>query len=180
MVLLIAVSNVASLLLARGVYRRREIAVRSALGGSRWAVVRPVLAESLLLTALGLGLGLAFAWGAVRTIGAMAAQQIPQLAGLRMDMRVVAFAVALAIVAAVVCGLGPAWRGAAVDPQDALRAGRGGGTGRAHHRVLAGLVVAEVGLSLVLLVGGRRYCADSRASCTPIPGSTPPGYSRST
>ncbi len=153
MVLLIAVSNVASLLLARGVYRRREIAVRSALGGSRWAVVRPVLAESLLLTALGLGLGLAFAWGAVRTIGAMAAQQIPQLAGLRMDMRVVAFAVALAIVAAVVCGLGPAWRGAAVDPQDALRAGRGGGTGRAHHRVLAGLVVAEVGLSLVLLVG---------------------------
>ena len=87
---------------------------------------------------------MAFAWSAVRTIGAMAAQQFPQLAGLRMDMRVVAFAVALTIVAAW-CA---AWARVArrgLDPQDALRAGAVAATGRAHHRVLAGLVVAESG-----------------------------------
>ncbi len=153
MVLLIAASNVACLLLARGIQRRREIAIRSALGGSRWAVVRPVLAESLLLTGVGLAAGLALAWGAVRTIGALAASQIPQLSGLTLDARVVGFAVALGVVTAALCGVIPAWRGAAVDPQDALRGGRGGGTGREHHHLLRGLVIAEVALSLVLLIG---------------------------
>lgn len=151
-VLLIATSNVASLLLARGVQRRREIAVRAALGGSRWAVVRPIVAESVLLTAIGLAGGLALAWGGVRTIGALAATQIPQLDGLRMDWRIIAVGVLLAVVAAVICGMLPAWRSTSVDPQEAMRGGRGGGTGREQHRLLRGLVVAEVGLSLVLLI----------------------------
>lgn len=153
MVLLIAVSNVASLLLARGVQRRREIAVRAALGGGRWAVVRPVLAESVLLSALGLAAGFALAWVGVRTIGALAERQIPQLHDLQLDYRVGLFAVALAAIAAVVCGVLPAWRSSSVDPQEALRGGRGGGTGRGHHRLLGALVIGEVGLSLVLLIG---------------------------
>lgn len=153
MVLLISSTNVASLLLARAVQRRRELAIRSALGGSRTQLMRPVLAESLVMSIAGLALGLGLAWLSVRTIGALAAVRLPQLAGLTVDVRVVAFAVALAALVAIVCGGFPAWRSAAVDPQDALRDGRGGGPSRAHHRVLRTLVVAEVALSMVLLVG---------------------------
>jgi len=152
-VLLIAATNVASLLLARGVQRGRELAVRSALGATRAQVMRPVLLESLVLTAAGLVLGLALAWAGVRTIGALAAERLPQLAGLSVDLRVVAFAVVLSLAVAVVCGAVPAWRSTAVDPQDALRGGRGGGTSRAHHRLLGALVVSEVALSLMLLIG---------------------------
>ena len=153
MVLLIAATNVASLLLARSVQRRRELAIRSALGGTRGQLMRSVLSESLVMTAIGFLAGLALAWIGVRTIGSVAAVRLPQLAGLSVDYRVIAFAVALAVAVAVCCGGLPAWRSSAVDPQDSLRDGRGGGTSRAHHRVLRTLVVAEVSLSLVLLLG---------------------------
>jgi putative ABC transport system permease protein len=112
-----------------------------------------VLSESLVMTVIGLTLGLALAWAGVRTIGSVAAARLPQLVGLSVDLRVIGFAIGLAALVALVCGGLPAWRSAAVDPQDALRDGRGGGTSRAHHRVLAALVVAEVGLSLMLLIG---------------------------
>jgi len=153
MVLLIAATNVASLLLARSVQRRRELAIRSALGGTRGQLMRPVLSESLVMTAVGLLTGLLLAWVGVRTIGSLAAARLPQLTGLSVDYRVIAFAIALAVLVAVVCGGLPAWRSSAVDPQDSLRDGRGGGTSRAHHRVLQTLVVTEVALSLILLVG---------------------------
>jgi predicted permease len=153
MVLLIAATNVAALLLARGVQRQREMAVRTALGATRWAAMRPPLAESLLITVIGASLGLALAVAGVRTIGALAAARMPQLAGLTLDMRVIAFAVALALVVGVACGVVPAWRGSAVDPQDALRAGRGAGAGKGHNRALRLLVVFEIGLSLMLLIG---------------------------
>ncbi len=153
MVLLIAATDVASLLLARGVHRRRETAIRTALGGNRWAVMRPVLLESMLLATAGVVLGLVLAWLGVRTIGTLAAQRLPQLAGLRVDLRVIAFALALALIVAVACGAVPAWRSTGVDPQEALRDGRGGGMGRGQHRALGALVVAEVGLSLILMVG---------------------------
>ncbi len=153
MVLLIAATNVASLLLARAVHRKRELAIRSALGGSRRQLMKPVLSESLIMTAVGLLLGLCLAWAGVRTIGSLAAARLPQLAGLSVDARVIAFAIALATLVALVCGGLPAWRSAAVDPQDALRDGRGGGTSRAHHRILGSLIVAEVALSLMLLIG---------------------------
>ena len=152
-VLLIAAVNVASLLLARGVQRGREVAIRTALGGTRTQVMRPAMMETVLLTAVGLGLGVLLAWLGVRSIGDMAAQRLPQLAGLAVNLRIVGFAVALAIVVALVAGLVPAWRGAAADPLDALRGGRGGGTGPSQHRLLGALVVAEVALSLVLLIG---------------------------
>ena len=153
MVLLISATNVASLLLARAVHRKRELAIRSALGGSRHQLMRPVLSESVIMTAVGLVLGLGLAWAGVRTIGSLAAARLPQLAGLSVDVRVIAFAIGLAALVALVCGGLPAWRSAAVDPQDALRDGRGGGTNRAHHRVLGALIVAEVALSLMLLIG---------------------------
>jgi putative ABC transport system permease protein len=154
MVLLIAATNVASLLLARGVQRRRELAVRTALGATRWAVMRPALAESVLITAAGVVLGLGIAIGGVRTIGALAGTQLPQLAGLRVDGRVILFALVLSLVVAAACAIVPAWRAAAIDPQDALRGVRGGGTGREQHCALPTLVVLEIALSLVLAVAG--------------------------
>ena len=151
-VLLIASTNVASLLLARGVQREREIAIRAALGGGRWTVVRPVLAESLLIAAVGLLLGLALAWMGVRTIGALAAERVPQLAWMNLNPRLLAFALVLCGVVALLCGAAPAWRGTTIDPQEALRGGRGGGASRAHHHALNALVVGEVALSLMLLL----------------------------
>lgn len=152
-VLLIAAANVGSLLLARGVYRQREMAVRSALGAGRWAIVRPVIAESVLLTIVGGAVGIALAWLAVRVIGTMAATQVPQLTGLAIEMRIVVFAIMLSAIVALLCGALPAWHSATVDPQDALRGGRGGGAGRTQQRALGSLVIAEVALSLVLLIG---------------------------
>lgn len=152
-VLLIATTNVASLLLARGVQRQREIAIRAALGGSGWQVVRPILAETVVIVAVGLALGIGLAWIGVRTIGTLAAARIPQLAGLAIDPRVIAFAFVLSIVAGIVCALIPALRSASVDPQESLHDGRGGGMSRGSSRALSALVVAEVALSLMLLLG---------------------------
>ena len=153
MVLLIAATNVAALLLARGVHRQREMAVRTALGATRWHVMRPALIESMLIGLAGTAAGFAIALAGVKTIGVLAAAQMPQLAGLGIDGRVIAFGIAVAIVVSVACGAAPAWHNAAIDPQDALRGGRGGGSGREHHRALRGLIVSEIALSLVLLIG---------------------------
>jgi predicted permease len=153
MVLLIAVINVAALLLARGVQRRRETAIRAAIGATRWETMRPALIEAGVIATVGLVGGVGLAVLGVRTIGALAAARLPQLSGLHVDLRVLGFSVALAFIVALACGAVPAWRGSLVDPQDALRAGRGSGGGREHHRALRGLVVFEMCLSLVLLLG---------------------------
>lgn len=153
MVLLIAATNVASLLLARGVHQQREMAVRTALGASQWHVMRPALMVSLLIATLGTILGFGLAMLGVRTIGALAAAQMPQIGGLSVDGRVIAFGIAVALVVSVACGAAPAWRSTRIDPQDALRGGRGGGAGREQHRALRALVVGEMALSLVLLIG---------------------------
>jgi putative ABC transport system permease protein len=151
-VLLIAAANVGSLLLARGVNRQREMAVRSAIGASRWDLMQPVIAESAVLAGLGGVLGIGLAWLAVRTIGSLAGAQVPQLVGLGIEIRVMLFAILLSTVVALICGMLPAWHSASVDPQDALRGGRGGGSGLTQQRLLAGLVVGEVALSLTLLI----------------------------
>jgi putative ABC transport system permease protein len=153
MVLLIAATNVAALLLARGVQRRREMAVRTALGATRWDTVRPVLLESFIISTASVVLGIALAAAAVKTIGLLAAARLPQLEGLRLDANVLVFALVISVVVAILCGAAPGWRSASVDPQDALRGGRGGGAGRQQHRALRSLVVAEISLSLVLLIG---------------------------
>ena len=152
-VLLIASTNVAALLFARGVQKQRELAVRSALGASRWDTMRPALVESALLTVVSVIVGLALASLGVKTIGLLAASRIAQLNGLSLNPAVLAFALVLSSVAALVCGAAPAWRSTRVDPQDALRSGRGGGADKSHHRALRSLVVLEISLSLVLLIG---------------------------
>ena len=102
-VLLIAAANVGSLMLARGVHRERETAVRTALGASQWDVMRPVLAECLILTTAGGLAGLAVAWLAVHAIGTLATTQLPQLTGVAIELRIVVFALALSALVALVC-----------------------------------------------------------------------------
>ena len=113
MVLLIAATNVAALLLARGVQRRREMAVRTALGANRLAAMRPALIESLLITGVGVVLGIGIAVAGVRTIGALAGAQLPQLVGLSVDGRVILFALGLAVVVAATRGVLAPWSASA-------------------------------------------------------------------
>jgi putative ABC transport system permease protein len=152
LVLLIAATNVAALFLARGVRQQRDTAVRAAIGASQWDIVRQPLLESFIVSAVSVVLGIVIAAAGVKTIGLLAAARLPQLNGLSLDMGVLGFALVLSIVVALVCGAAPAWRSVKVDPQDALRGGRGGGAGRAQHRALRSLVVLEITMSLVLLI----------------------------
>jgi putative ABC transport system permease protein len=150
-VLAIAVINVSSLLLARGIRRQSELAVRSALGATRWQVMRPLFAECAVIAIGGTITGLGLAAFAVKLIGSLAAPFIPQIQGAAIDARTIAAAIVLAVVASTLGALAPALRAANAEPATALRGGRGAGR-RGQHRTLAALVVAEGALALALLI----------------------------
>jgi predicted permease len=151
-VLLIACANTANLLLARSMVRRREFAVRAALGASRWRVLRQLLTESLLLSAAGGGLGLLLAtWGRDLML-ARVPENLPRAEEIGLDGRVLAFTLVVSTVTGILFGLAPALQRMREDPQEFLKeGGRGIAIGR--NRVQSAFVVAEVGLALVLLVG---------------------------
>ncbi len=151
-VLLIACVNVASLVLARGARRRREIAVRVALGASRWRIVRQLMAENLLL-AIGGGLGgVLVAWAAVQGVVRLDPGAVPRLPDVRIDERALACTVAVTGISALVFGLLPALRSTALNPAVELRAGvRASGDG-ARGRLRRSLAIAEIALAFVLLV----------------------------
>jgi len=153
LVLLLACVNVAGLQLARAGGRRREIGVRLALGAGRGRIVRQLLTESLLLSALGGGLGVVLATGGLRGVLTLAAGQLPRAAGVTIDTTVLVFALAISLAAGVVFGVVPAWRIARGDAQAALRDGGRGVAGSRHHRVRVALVVAEVAVAMMLVVG---------------------------
>jgi predicted permease len=173
LVLLIAVANVASLLLARGVARREELAVRAVLGGNRRRLIQPVLVESALLTGAGALLGIGLAWAGVRAISTLVPSRLPQLVGLELNGAVLGFALLLAAVVAGTCAIAPAWQATAGDPQDALRSGGRGGTGGRSHRWLRALVATEVALSLVLLLSAGLVLQGFRDLVSEDPGFDP-------
>ncbi len=156
-VLLIACANVANLQLARIAGREREIALRTALGASRWRIVRQLLAESVILALVGAAVGLLFAaWAVGLTVNYMPPELSQYIAGwnrIALDWRAVAFTVAIAVVAGIIAGLAPALGYSRPDLSNSLKEGSRGSSGRASHRLRSVLVVAEVAISLVLLVG---------------------------
>jgi putative ABC transport system permease protein len=154
-VLLIACVNIANLLLARAVGRRREMAVRTALGAGAGRLARQMLVESVLLAAAGGAFGMALAYGAVRLMLANAPLDIPRLDEIHPDARLLGFNFAVAAAAGLLFGWLPAWRFAHADPLEAMKSGARGSTGaRAGGRIRAWLVAAEVGLSAMCLIAG--------------------------
>lgn len=154
LVLLIACANVANLLLARGTGRQREIAIRIALGSSRRRLIRQLLTESLTLSLAGAALGILFAqWGARLLVSYLSSGQNRVFLDLSIDARVLAFTIGVAILTGLLFGLAPAWRSTRVNPQSAMKANARGITEGGRFRVGRMLLVAQVALSLVLLVG---------------------------
>ncbi|HEU4875154.1 MAG TPA: ABC transporter permease [Pyrinomonadaceae bacterium] len=153
LVLLIACANVANLQLARATYRQREIAVRTALGASRFRIVRQLLTESVLLSLVSGAAGLALSTWLTKLLVSVSPPNSPRFEEIGMDFRVFGFAFAVALVTGVVFGLVPAIQTSKIDLNKALKeSGRTGSQAR-RNRIGSALMVSEIALSFMLLVG---------------------------
>jgi len=151
--LLIACANVGNLLLVRGSLRERELAIRTAIGASRWDLARQILVEALLLAAIGALGGLGIAWFGIHELLAIAPANLPRLDTIRIDSTVLIFTVISSLLAAVIFGLAPAWRAARPDVMIVLRGtsrSEGLASGGLSRKIVVGL---EVALAYVLLIG---------------------------
>ena len=153
-VLLIVIANVANLLMARATVRARELAIRAAVGANRRTLIRQLLTESVVMAAIGGALGVLLAFWGVELILALDPGEVPRVTPIAVDGAALAFAVALSIVTGVLFGVGPAWQASRPELQSTLKDATRGTTGEgSRHFARMGLVLAEVALSLVLLVG---------------------------
>jgi len=165
LVLIVSAANVANLLLARALARRRELALRMALGAGRTRLIRQLLAESALLAGLGGAAGLLAARWATGAFSAIALLPGFELRlDLSPDPRVVAFTAAATLVAAFAAGLAPALSAARAAPLTALQEGRGAGGSRRTTRLRDGLVIAQVAVSVVLLVAAGLLAKSARSA----------------
>jgi len=169
-VLLIACANVANMLLAAGAARQKELAVRAAAGAGGRRLMAQLLTENLMLSLVGCAFGLALAFGGIRLFAVIVPQEFPDL--LRhnpIDVRVLAFALAISIASSLLFGLIPALQASRVDFGELLKEGGRGGTG-SHHRGRTALLVAEVSLAMVLLVGAGLMMRGFMREQSQLPG----------
>jgi putative ABC transport system permease protein len=148
-VLLVACANFANLLLARAVDRQQEIAIRAALGATRWRLVSLMLTESLAVAFLGCLGGLALAHGGISLLQALKPANLPRLSEISVDWSVAGFSLLTSLLTGLIFGLAPAW--SVVKGEPFQEAGRGASTGTRSHRLRDVLVVSELALALVLL-----------------------------
>jgi putative ABC transport system permease protein len=153
-VLLIACANVANLLLSRAAARQKEMAIRTALGASRWRLVRQTLTESLLLGLIGGGLGLLSAVWIVTLLSKITAVNIPRLDRISIDRRVLLATFGFSILTGLLTGVAPAWRNSEPRLYEWIKDGVRGSFNPSRRRISSMLVAAEVAFAVVLLVGG--------------------------
>ena len=153
LVFLIAVTNVANLILARATARQRELAIRLSIGAQRGQLVRQLMIESLVLSLSGGALGLGLAYAGVLVLRWSEPGGLPRLTEIGVDARVLLFTLLVSLASALMFGLGPALSTSRVPLSDRLKEGGRGGESGAHRRVRGILVVGQVGLSVLLLIG---------------------------
>jgi putative ABC transport system permease protein len=171
-VLLIACANVANLLLARGRARQREVGIRAALGASRWRLVRQLMTESLVLSAVGTVCAILVAWWGAQVLRAAMPDEVARVSTIALDLRVLTAAAALSILTGILFGIWPALHLSRPDLATALKDG-GRVSGAVAHRVRNALVVIEVALAVVLLVGAALFIGSFASLVRIDPGFNP-------
>lgn len=174
LVLLIACANLSNLLLARATARSREISVRTALGATRWAVMRQLLTESLLLAGIGAAAGLAFAVWAIRLLTALAPEQLPRVSDSGLSVEVLAFTAAISVLTSLLFGLVPALHATRMKLTASLNeGGRSGSETRERRKLKDAFVVVETALAVVLLAGAGLLMRSLRGL-----GRVDPGFAK--
>jgi putative ABC transport system permease protein len=154
LVLLIACANFANLLLARAISRQQELVIRSALGAESKTLMIQMLTESILIALLGGLLGLAFAYWGIQLLLALEPENLPRLAEIHIDSRVLLFTLGISFLTGLIFGLIPAWASIRQNTSDALKeSSRSTTPGMARHRIRSLLVVGELALAVLLLIG---------------------------
>jgi predicted permease len=173
-VLLIACANVANLLLVRSTVRKREIAIRSAMGADRGRVIRQLMTESVVLSVIGGALGLTIGLLGIRALLSINTAGLPRVGanggGVELDWRLLAFTAAVALGTGIIFGVMPAVQATRLNLSGTLRDGAGAGAGGGSHHLRSGLVVLEIALALMLVIGSGLLIRTSMAFRTVDPG----------